>query len=502
MNNEATPENLSHIIYSPKRLAVLRKYADPNNFTSKKFDLITQLLASDFKAPVSFMVIIGEDNQWFQSCVGLEINEMPIDHTFFAHVLAETETSPLIVMNTLEDNRFSSSSLVTGEPNIRFLAAAPLILEEENIGAICVIDNKPREIITKNQTSRLSSFAELCCEIFKMRFSLNEVSLFEIKHQQQIRRQQLAIKAANVVSWVWNLHTNQVDCDIQMRKIYGIKHNDPLFAAELLDAIDERDANHVKAQFEAAISGGEPYEAEYRIAETGQWLIGQGKVLDWDENGEPLNLAGVNIDITDQKKSEEKTELLLRELNHRVKNTLAMLQSIASQTLKNSKSPADFNQAFSGRIRSIAAAHTLLSDKEWEPVLLSHLLTEQINIYIQNVDKQLVISGDEVTLGPEESLALGMVFHELATNAAKYGALSTPNGLVEINIKLDQSAMPHIVNLSWIEKNGPEVIKPETNGFGSIMIERSLDKIIGSNVKLEFLNKGVEAHITLPVKCQ
>lgn len=176
-----------------------------------------------------------------------------------------------------------------------------------------------------------------------------------------------------------------------------------------------------------------------------------------------------------------------------------MLQSIANQTLKNSRTPDDFKKAFSGRIRSLAAAHTLLSDKEWEPINLYKLLRDQVNVYVDDLDNQLVVKGDEATLGPEEALTLGMVLHELATNAAKYGAISIPNGYIEINVLNQPTDEGRMLHLTWSERNGPKVTPPETTGFGSIMIKRSLDKIVGSKVDLQYLPEGVEAKIHLPL---
>ncbi len=497
--NSTLPGNVAGIIYDRQRLAVLNKHVHYGDNDIRELDIITKLAAEDLNSSNAVLAIVDDQFEWFPSCFGVSMDELPVNGSISAHILAEAGNGAVFIEDLSKDQRFSEHPIVTGDDGAKFFLAVPLIIDNEKLGALCVFDSSLRQDVKEEQIKRLEDLSSLASSVFCLRQKPSKSRQQTHRSTHDDWRKEMAISAAKVYSWVWNLKTNIYDCDDELRRLYRIQHNNPIYASELLDAIDERDASNVRAELENAIVGREDYEAEYRIANSGLWVLSQGKVLERDENGEALRIAGVVVDITVQKKSEEKMELLLRELNHRVKNTLAMLQSIASQTLKNSRSPEDFKQAFSGRIRAIAAAHTLLSDKEWEPVELDGLIRDQVNVYVDNLDRQLIIEGDDVILGPEEALALGMVLHELATNAAKYGALSTPAGRIHIDISLDHSAQPPLVNLSWVERGGPPVEKPDTNGFGSIMIERSLDKIMGSKVTLSFLSDGVEAMIRMPV---
>ncbi|RRR63601.1 sensor histidine kinase, partial [Streptomyces sp. RP5T] len=139
---------------------------------------------------------------------------------------------------------------------------------------------------------------------------------------------------------------------------------------------------------------------------------------------------GMTIDVTDQQASVQRTRLLLKELNHRVKNTLAMLQSLARQTLRQTSDPAEFMAAFAGHLQSISDAHGLLSDYEWGTIRLSELISKQLRPYVSDYTEQVEIHKDEILLGPDQAVGLGLVLHELATNALKYGSLSVPKGKV------------------------------------------------------------------------
>jgi two-component sensor histidine kinase len=209
-------------------------------------------------------------------------------------------------------------------------------------------------------------------------------------------------------------------------------------------------------------------------------------------------VIGVNSDITEAKQSAENTRLLLRELNHRVKNTLAMIQSLARQTLRRASDPSQFIESFGGRLRAVSDAHTLLSDKDWTGVRLWDLVQKQVAPYAQARPDQLVASGPDIDLPADHALGLALVLHELATNAARVGALSIPEGQVNIAWEVRSVGETRLL-MRWKETGGPEVSPPEVTGFGSILIARSLDKVLTSEVNLVYPRDGVEATISIPL---
>ena len=218
--------------------------------------------------------------------------------------------------------------------------------------------------------------------------------------------------------------------------------------------------------------------------------------------GTVIGAVNMLVDITERKVAEDHRQLLLNELNHRVKNTLAMLQSLARQTLRQTRDPVEFMDAFAGRLQAISEAHGLLSDHEWGLIRLSQLLQTQIDPYVTDYLNRIEIHKDEVRLGPDQAIGLALVIHELTTNARRYGSLSSPTGKVVITARVMVEEDQHVLNMTWSETGGPPVDAPRQKGFGTILIERSLDKVLGSSVHVEYLPNGLTAVIRLPLDQQ
>ncbi len=255
----------------------------------------------------------------------------------------------------------------------------------------------------------------------------------------------------------------------------------------------------MKSAFTRALAQNQDYVGEFRAASSGRWLLGRGRIFERDAVGKPAVAVGVNIDITETKNAAEKTRLLLRELNHRVKNTLAMLQSLARQTLNRTSDPAEFMEAFSGRLRAISEAHTLLSDREWSGIGLVDLITKQVEPYAIFDPAQIELAGEDMVLPPDHALGLGIALHELATNAAKHGALSVASGHVRVSWQEEPGLDESRVVIHWIESGGPRVSPPQARGLGERLIERSLDKVLSSSVRLSYPETGMEALISMPI---
>jgi len=215
-------------------------------------------------------------------------------------------------------------------------------------------------------------------------------------------------------------------------------------------------------------------------------------------------LYGIRVvhDITDRKEAEQRQKLLLDELNHRVKNTLATVQSLATQTLRGAGSPEQFRRTFEARIVALSKTHDLLTTRNWQGAELKEIVAEQLKPYAMDPTR-LVLDGDGVALTPRAALALSMVFHELATNAAKYGALSTTAGQLEVRWHIERTqpdapARPHQVRLTWRETGGPPVTAPQRRGFGSRLIERSTSELDGE-AELAFEPAGLRYSLTVPL---
>jgi PAS domain S-box-containing protein len=217
-----------------------------------------------------------------------------------------------------------------------------------------------------------------------------------------------------------------------------------------------------------------------------------------DAAGRLLYLVRVVQDITERKAAEQRQQLLIDELNHRVKNTLATVQSLASQTARSAPTPAAFRESFEGRLIALSKAHDQLTMHHWESADLRALLTAGFAPY-QAGPQRIVLRGEDLVLRPRAVLTLAMAFHELITNAAKYGALSTPAGRIEIRWQPTdgEGAMLHI---EWREQGGPPVAEPAQRGFGSRLLEGGIAAELGGRTRLIFAPEGLRCELDIPLE--
>ncbi|WP_105429763.1 sensor histidine kinase [Neorhizobium sp. T6_25] len=202
-----------------------------------------------------------------------------------------------------------------------------------------------------------------------------------------------------------------------------------------------------------------------------------------DADGKVIGLVGVSVEITERKRIEERLQLMVNELNHRVKNTLATIQAIASQTLRGGDPIV--RQNLERRLMALAAAHDVLTRENWEGANIDDVVTGALAPFGEGGDYRFAVSGPPLRLLPRAALALAMGLHELTTNALKYGALSTLNGQVAINWQIVEGAKP-LLRLTWAESGGPPVVAPSKRGFGVRLIERSLAQDLGGKASVIF----------------
>ncbi|MBZ9654408.1 HWE histidine kinase domain-containing protein [Phyllobacterium lublinensis] len=416
-----------------------------------------------------------------------------------ACALVGPERNCLIVLNAAEDVRFATIEAVTHAPNLRFAALAPICVSGECVGVLSVMSNAPRADFGQVQQTQLMQLARLAGSLLEFRRELRtDADVISTFHRDE-DQSAMALEVGNVGSWVWDLRTGKFSGNRMAFTMLGLSPDQQISGEDVFRAMHADDFPAMRSAFARAIAHNQDYVGEFRAASSGQWLLGRGRIFERDAKGKPAVAVGVNIDITETKKAAEKTRLLLRELNHRVKNTLAMLQSLARQTLNRTSDPAEFMEAFSGRLRAISEAHTLLSDREWSGIGLIDLITKQVEPYAVFDPRQVELAGEDMVLPPDHALGLGIALHELATNAAKHGALSVASGHVRVSWQLEQGLDESRVVIHWIETGGPRVSPPEVRGLGERLIERSLDKVLSSSVRLSYPRTGVEALISMPL---
>ena len=214
-----------------------------------------------------------------------------------------------------------------------------------------------------------------------------------------------------------------------------------------------------------------------------------------DASGEIAGIFVQGHDVTETVVAAERQKLMIDELNHRVKNTLATVQSIAMQTARSHDDPRTFAETFQSRILSLSHTHDLLTRSHWEGADLRAVLEHETTAHGLH---RLTLNGPNVALDPAMALSLGMIFHELATNAAKYGALTQGEGRVLVDWSVADLNNPHLAIL-WREMGGPTVAPPERRGFGSRLIERNVRHDLAGAVQMHYRDDGLTAEITIPL---
>ncbi|HTZ70493.1 MAG TPA: HWE histidine kinase domain-containing protein [Acetobacteraceae bacterium] len=249
------------------------------------------------------------------------------------------------------------------------------------------------------------------------------------------------------------------------------------------------------------LATGEPERQEIRVdfaSGTRHYLI--TVVPTRDAAGEIEGVVGGAVDISESKRHEAHVRLLLREVTHRSKNLLAVIQAIMRQTATHAPSTADFTKRFSARLDGLAGSLDLLVQEDWRGVTLADLVRSQLAHHVDADFSQIEMEGPEVSLPPDAAQNIGMALHELATNAAKYGALSIPPGRVRVSWETREAADGTICALKWEERNGPPVAPPPRRGFGQVVIERTVARAVGGTVTLTYPSSGLVWLLEFPVR--
>ena len=315
-----------------------------------------------------------------------------------------------------------------------------------------------------------------------------------------------ALSAGELGSWTRDLRTGQVRASELFRLHHGLPAEAPATsAAEFLGQIHPEDRNALVWRMETAIANQGVLEAEYRIPKpdgSTRWLLIRCRAF-CDEAGLPLRVAGVSMDVTARKCADEGQRLLLDELNHRVKNTLSAVQSIALQTGRSVDTPKAFESAFVARINALARVHDLLTEAAWQGASLGEVVGRTLAPY-EGGGQSIIVpaSAPEVSLGPNAAVTLAMAFHELATNAAKYGALSANGGQVEVDWRLLDIGGRTLVEIAWTEQGGPAVNPPSRRGFGTQFVQRALAREFDGAVSLQFAPTGLTCCMRLPLSAK
>jgi two-component sensor histidine kinase len=329
----------------------------------------------------------------------------------------------------------------------------------------------------------------------------------QLKEQVDAQAQELSLLRARFARYETALRGSQVivftqNCDLRYTSI-----SNPMLGRSVDDILGRTDddilppvigANIIAVKRET-LATGEPKSVEIAVAEGPgtRWYDLHIESLR-NDSGVIVGLTCVAVDVTSRKEGDAHLRLLLRELTHRSKNLLAVIQAMARQTARHSGSIDGFLNQFSSRLQALAASHDLLVRESWYGASLRELINSQLAGFIDHGEGQIALDGPEIGLKPEAAQNLALALHELVINAAKFGALSVPGGRVSISWSRRVPGDGGQIALEWREHHGPRVRPRRKRGFGSLVIERNLARSLDADVNLEFNAEGVRCQVAIP----
>ncbi|WP_043359128.1 PAS domain-containing protein [Belnapia sp. F-4-1] len=338
---------------------------------------------------------------------------------------------------------------------------------------------------------------------------IEDIKATEEKLRLSEERLRLALGAAEMIgTFVWDVPADRITADAGYARMFG---QDPAAMAAgvpialLFEAVEPADRDRVRQQIEQAMATGDAFEAEYRVRPPGgetRSVVARGRCAQ-DAGGRPIRFSGAVVDITERKRAEEGQELLAKELSHRIKNIFTVIGGMVS--LSASGAPAEvkgFAATLRRRLQALARAHDYVRPHNGEAqpaeggTTLKGLLATLLAPYGAEEAGRMQLGGDDVPVGVKAATSLALILHELATNAAKYGALSRPEGGVAIT----GERLGERFGLTWRERGGPEVEgPPERRGFGTILAERGAITQLGGTIAQDWAPEGLTLRLEVPL---
>ncbi len=495
------------VVHDLQRLQILKQYDILDTPPEPGFDDVVALARQICRTPIALVSLVDRDRQWFKAVSGLGICETPINQSVCAHALAQHET--LNIPDLTQDARTRENSLVTGEPFIRFYAGAPLIATSGLvIGTICVIDTVPRPGgLDAGQIAAIEALARQVMMLLDQRrlIALHDERAFELR--QQITERKTAQAALELSDDRYRSLFNSLDagfCVIEMAFDKDGSPKDYRFVEVNEAFVDQTGLRDATGKWMRDLAPDhEPYWFEIygKVALTGQpaRFEHEAKALDrrwYDVRAFRIGpraarqVAVLFNDITLRRNAEQQQIMLNEELGHRMKNSMALVQAIASQTLRGASDRIAV-QAFNQRIAALSRAHDVLLQQSWTSANLADVVLGAISAHTDPA--RVIRTGPDVSLEPKAALSLSLLLHELATNAIKYGSLSVPDGIIRVDWRREDGALV----LGWVEQGGPPAQPPERTGLGSRLIDIGM---VGTGaVRKTFAHSGFSAEFRAPL---
>jgi len=488
------------------RAAVLGSYDLAALRDTPELRAITDFASTLCAAPIALISLVEEARQTFIARTGLEATETPRETSFCAHAMLGDVI--MEVPDATIDMRFADNVLVTGEPNIRFYAGAPLVNEDGvPLGALCVIDTVARPggltamqreglvVLAANVMARLRDTRDAAAWRHAER---------DAKRALTDSENRFSTLADTMPQMVWSTLPDGYHDYYNARwyEFTGVPAGST--DGEAWNGMfHPDDRERAWAVWRHSLTTGDPYEIEYRLRHadgTWRWVLGRALPIR-DGEGAITRWFGTCTDIHEQKLALEEREVISQELSHRIKNIFSVIAGLVTFSARGRPEFAGIAADLRDRITALGRAHDFVRphSAHSQPVhrqdSLKGLLGELFAPYQEIGAARLAVEGDDVMIDDRSATPLALLFHELATNASKYGALSVPDGRVVVTTARDGDALL----LHWIEQGGPPVAQPpQTGGFGTQLIELSAVRQLGGKVERDWRPEGLQVTISTP----
>lgn len=402
---------------------------------------------------------------------------------------------PLILEDIATDDDDHAAPLMA--LGVKCYVGLPLLAHGHLFGAIAfAAAGKVR--FTEPEIGLLSTLADQCAATFDRLRLVRSL-------QETETRYRVALTAGRAGTWETDYTTGIRTWSPEGMSLFGLDlidgrghvggENDEFTAAL------HPDDRHLTQYFRELEDKQDTFSAEYRVVRKDGsvlWLSGRGQVTARGADGKAGRMVSIMVDITERKRTEEHIRFLMREISHRSKNLLSVIQAIAGQTVRTAGTVEEFETRFNQRLYGLAASHDVLVDQSWRGAPLTDLVRLQLAPFVESDSARLEIAGEEVTVTAQAAQALGLAFHELATNAVKHGALSTPRGRVKVAWRFDDEDDERPLRLAWVEEEGPPVTPPDRKGFGHIVLERVVANSVDGQTTMEFAPQGLRWTVVIP----
>ncbi|WP_345719327.1 PAS domain-containing protein [Qipengyuania aestuarii] len=479
------------------RLSVLASYGTEALSQDPELQQIADFAAKLCNVPYASVTVVERTRQVFLAQTGLNRDGTPRSDSFCAHAMLQHE--PLVIEDATKDPKFSENGLVTGVMGLRFYAGFPLISSEgAPLGALCVIDTKPRPGgLTEFQTEGMAVLARSTMRrMSQLRLGQSAIAAVE-RREADLRDM---IDSVPGIAWTSDGEGNFTYVNARWKEVTGL--DAPTRVGDCRAALHPEDQDRALERLRTALSGQNLFEDEWRMRlADGEYRWVQARAVPVAREDHEVRWFGTIIDIDRAYRLSEARDLLANELSHRIKNIFAVVSGLIALRSRGMPEVKEFADDLNSAIRALGTAHDYVRPGDGRGAdKLQGLLTDLLAPYEGGKGERVLISGDDVDIGARAATPLALIFHELATNAAKYGALSIEDGKVSIEIKLPCGDADEVC-VFWREsststQNGDSESR---EGFGSRMLRMAIEGQLRGSFSRSFSEEGLDVQIAFPL---